>query len=53
MQPKFKIVTTKRNWFENAMDKRTAFKQASKKLEKGECILFNIAWNQEAKLSGE
>jgi hypothetical protein len=53
MQPKFKIVTTKRNWFEKAMDKQTAFKQASKKLLKGERILFNLAWNKEAIKSGE
>jgi hypothetical protein len=53
MQPKFKIVTTKRNWIEKAKDKRTAFIQASKKLEKGERILFNLAWNKEAIISCE
>jgi len=41
-------VTTKRNWVEKAKDKPTAFKQASKKLQKGEKILFNMAWNKEA-----
>ena len=52
-EPKFKIVTTKRNWVEKAKDKPTAFKQASKKLQKGEKILFNMAWNKEAILSCE
>jgi hypothetical protein len=52
-EPKFKIVTSKRNWVEKAKDKQTAYIQAEKKLDRDEKILFNLAWNQEAKLSGE
>jgi len=43
MQPKFKIVTNQRDWIEKAKDKDTAYNQATKKLEKGEIILFYFA----------
>lgn len=45
MQPKFKIVTNQRDWVERAKDKETAYNQATKKLKKGEIILFNFDMN--------
>jgi hypothetical protein len=37
---KFKVVTSKRDWIEEAKDRDSAQVQANTKLEKGEMILF-------------
>jgi hypothetical protein len=51
---KFRIVTTNwRRWMEYAKDKQTAYKQAEGKLIGEEKILYNIAIDAEAILSGE